>query len=205
MDKVNWRRCRVAFTLAALLTLVGLGTSGCAALLLTGAGAAGLAAAQERPIGQAIDDAIIAAQVTEKLLQKDEALFGNVNIEVLEARVLLTGVVPIPEDRMTAARLTWKIDGVREVLNEIQVNDKSSLIDAGKDAWITTQLKSTTLGDAKIIDLNYYVETINGIVYLLGIAQDRAELDRIIGHARNVKGVKKVVSHVIIKTDPRRK
>jgi len=45
---------------------------------------------------------------------------------------------------------------------------------------------------------------LNGVVYLFGIAQSQKELDRATGHARNVKGVVKVVSHVILKTDPKR-
>jgi osmotically-inducible protein OsmY len=39
----------------------------------------------------------------------------------------------------------------------------------------------------------------NGVVYLMGIAQDRAELDRVVDHARNIGLVTKVVSYVRIK------
>jgi len=41
-------------------------------------------------------------------------------------------------------------------------------------------------------------------VYLMGIAQDEAELSQVAEHARNIGGVKDVVSHVVLKDDPRR-
>ena len=38
----------------------------------------------------------------------------------------------------------------------------------------------------------------------MGIAQDQAELERVTGHASNIKGVSRVVSFVLLKDDPRR-
>ncbi len=42
------------------------------------------------------------------------------------------------------------------------------------------------------------------VVYLMGIAQDRTELDRVTNHARNVKYVRKVVNYARLRSDPRR-
>jgi uncharacterized Rossmann fold enzyme len=41
-------------------------------------------------------------------------------------------------------------------------------------------------------------------VHLLGVAQNRKELALVLAHARNLSHVRKVVNHVILKTDPRR-
>ena len=56
----------------------------------------------------------------------------------------------------------------------------------------------------EVLSINYSIETVNGTVYLLGIAQDDAELVRVIEHARGIENVKRVVSHVVVKDDPRR-
>ncbi|MFN3401475.1 MAG: BON domain-containing protein [Ferrovibrio sp.] len=45
----------------------------------------------------------------------------------------------------------------------------------------------------------------NGTVYLIGLAQNDAEIVKVTDHARTIKGVRKVVSHVWLKTDPRRR
>jgi osmotically-inducible protein OsmY len=46
------------------------------------------------------------------------------------------------------------------------------------------------------------VQTVNGTVYLLGLARDQSELERVTLHARTIPGVKKVVSYVDLKTVP---
>ncbi|MDP6565113.1 MAG: BON domain-containing protein [Alphaproteobacteria bacterium] len=182
---------------------VGLG--GCGEALVGMGATVGVAAAQERSVGDAVDDAAILANVNHHLLQKSQHLFANVDVEVLEGRVLLTGNVRQPDDRVEAARLAWRTNGVREVLNEVGVRDRTSLKDYATDTWITTQLKARLLRDTGVSAINYTVETVNGVVYLLGIAQSQEELDRVTGHARNIKSVTKVVSHVVLKDDPKRR
>ncbi len=193
--------------LVAGIALIALafGLGGCAGAVVGAGATAGVAVAQERSVGDAVDDASIQLAINEALLQKDEKLFSRVGIEVVEGRVLLTGSVIKPEDRVEAARLTWQVDGIKEVLNEIQVTDRGGIVNYLKDGKITTQLRFQMLRDRAILDINFSVETVNGVVYLMGIAQDQAELDKLINHARNIAGVVKVINHVRLKTDPRRK
>ena len=61
------------------------------------------------------------------------------------------------------------------------------------------QLIFKLLLDREIKALNYNVETVNGVIYMIGIAQDEIELDRVTNHARTIKNVVKVVSHVRVK------
>jgi len=44
--------------------------------------------------------------------------------------------------------------------------------------------------------INYTVDTVDHVVYLMGVAQDETELNRTIDHARRTKGVSNVVSYV---------
>jgi len=131
-------------------------------------------------------------------------LLQSVSFNVIEGRVLLKGAVKKQEFRIRAIELAWQASGVREVINEIQVTDQGGIVNYARDTWISTQLKAEILFDKSIYAINYNVETINGTVYVVGIAQDPAELDKVIEHARRIKNVKKVVSHVIMKDDPRR-
>lgn len=189
-----------------LLAAAALGLTGCGPGMLIGAGAtAGVAVAQERSVGAAVDDAAIGLRINEALLSDSESLFRNVDVEVLEGRVLLTGSVTKADDRVKTARITWKVDGVKEVLNELQVTNRGNIVDYLKDAKITTQLRYLLLRDRDISDINFTVETVNGTVYLLGLAQSQTELDKLTNHARNINGVIKVISHVRLKSDPRRK
>lgn len=195
---------RLRVPLAASVVLLSASLGGCAAAVFGGAATTGAAVVQERSVGSALDDSGIQLALQGKLVNHSGKLFLQVATEVDEGRVLLIGSVPKPEDRVAAARIAWDTKGVKEVLNEIQVTDKSGLISYAKDAWITTKLRAKILGDTNVIGLNYTVETVNATVYLLGIAQDAKELDLVTNYARNIGGVTEVVSHVRFKDDPRR-
>ncbi|MDA1100507.1 MAG: BON domain-containing protein [Proteobacteria bacterium] len=188
----------------ALAGLAG-GLGGCASTLIGASATAGIAVAQERSVGAAVDDTTISAEINQRLYKESEVLFGSVDLEVVEGRVLMTGNVQKPDHRIEAARIAWQVEGVREVLNELEIKDQSTLRDLAKDTWITTQLRVRFLGDAELLAINYTIDTLNGVVYLFGIAQSQAELDRATGHARNIQGVVRVVSHVVLKDDPKRK
>ena len=180
------------FTLLSLLALTACAAPG----IVAGAATAGLAVAQERSIGAVIDDTAVELQIQHYLLQASDGLFIRVGIEVHEGRVLLTGVVPAPDDRVEAVRQAWQVNGVLEVINEVQVSDRAGITDYLRDVKITSQLRFKMLRDRDISDVNYTVETVNGIVCLMGIARSRPELDKVTTHVRNIAGVQKVISHV---------
>jgi len=68
------------------------------------------------------------------------------------------------------------------------------------DTSITTKLRARLTGDSNVSGINYSIETVDGVVYLMGTARDRAELDRVLAHARDISGVRNVVSYVEVKT-----
>ena len=187
------RSAQISFLIPLALLVV----SGCTAGTFVGGGASvSVAVAQERSVGVALDDTVIATQIVAIFFDYNIELLRKVSAEVVEGRVLLTGSVAEPEGRVDAVRLTWQIDGVTEVLNEIQVTDRGGLLDFALDTWVSTQLRTKLLLDRDIRALNYNVETVNGVIYLIGIAQNELELERVTNHARTIENVEKVISHV---------
>ena len=49
--------------------------------------------------------------------------------------------------------------------------------------------------------LNYSIETVNKLVYIIGIAGSEDERDLVINIAREVYGVEEVIDYISIKTD----
>lgn len=164
------------------------------------AATAGVAASQEKGIGAAVDDTRIRLATSEALFRTDLDLFGDVNLQVTEGRVLLSGNVATPEDRVEAVRLAWQVTGVREVINEIAVDDTSGTLDAARDRWINLRLHAKLLLDPEVSALNYTSDTVNQVIYLMGVARDAAELDRVTRHARNLPYVRRIVSYVRVQT-----
>lgn len=101
-------------------------------------------------------------------------------------------------------RLAWQASGVREVIDEIEVTDKTTFGDYTNDVWIANKLRSRLMFDDKVKNINYTVDAVNGTIYLMGVAQNQDELDRVIAHARDISGVKRVVNHVVLKSDSSR-
>jgi osmotically-inducible protein OsmY len=181
------------------LCATGLLTSGCPGLFVGAAATGGIAVAEERTVGAQIDDATIKIAVSESLFSYSERLFQDLSIDVTEGRVLLTGKVEDPQDRVEAVRLAWQAEGVKEVINEIQVTDKGGIGSYLTDVRISNELRADLLFDGQIQAINFNVDTVGQIVYLTGIAQNQAELQRVIDTARTISGVKQVVSHVRVK------
>lgn len=189
------------FLLLAVLVLPACTLQG----TLIGAGAtAGITLVQERGTDDALDDLNIQLRLNSNFLAEDEGLFARISTHVVEGRVLLLGVVSKPEDRLTAAKLAWQTKGVVEVINEIRVESETSLSQASKDLYITTSLRARLLADREISAVNYNVETVRGTIYLLGISQNKNELVRVISHARDISGVRNIVTHVKDKNDQSR-
>lgn len=188
-------------SLPAILVLLALalpGLTGCASAVVGAGAVAGIAAFEERPVKVIARDSKISAELKIALLEISEQHFAKVGIEVFEGRVLLTGVVPSERMRADAVTAAWKIAGVKAVLNELAIGDQA-LTDTARDGWITTQLTSKLTFDKHVRAINYAIETVGGTIYLIGIAQDQAELDRVIAHARSVGYVRNVISHVRVK------
>jgi osmotically-inducible protein OsmY len=192
--------------LGFLLLVIQVALAACTPLgAVIGAGAtAGTAAVQERGAMQVARDTGTQLAINRALLERNAALFRRVSTIVIEGRVLLTGVVLTQEDRDTATQVAYSVDSVREVINELMIGDESAMETLVSDTRITAALRSRILGDGKIVDINYNIDTVRGVVYLMGIAQDEAELERVISYARGIGGVRRLVNHAIRKDDPRR-
>ena len=171
----------------------------CAAINVT------TSSAKEKGIKEAISDGMIDAGINKEFLNHDINMFINVEIEVVEGRVLLTGSVKKSKHRLDAIKLAWKVLGVREVINEIDTTEKGGIKQYLIDVKIKTQMRYKVIADKEISSINYNFEVVNGIVYIIGIAENKKELKKIVKHANTIGSVLKVVSHVIMKDDPRRK
>ena len=196
------RRSRILGLCACLVFALAACT---APAMIVGAGATGaVAASEERGLKAAITDSRISTEINYYWLAHDRELLASLSTAVYEGRVMLTGVAVSETKRDDAVRLAWKPDGVTEVINEIIVDAKGTFDTFARDIWISAKLRSKFLFDGEIVGINYSIDTVRGTVYLLGVAQNREEMERVLNHARNLSYVLRVVNHAILKTDPRR-
>jgi len=184
------------YTVPVLFALLFI--AGCSPLgIMTGAGAAvGVSSAKEGGLKSTFRDAKIQTTINDLWFKYDVETFGKLDLTVNQGRVLVTGVVQNPEHRVEAIRLAWQPSGVVQVINEIQLAEGTGITGFARDVWITTRLRTELTLDKDVQSINYSIDTVQGVVYLMGVAQDQAELNRVIERARTIPDVKRVVSYV---------
>ena len=183
-------------TIALFLLFV---ISGCQTVYMTGVSKAVLIDKEERSFNNYVEDTIILAQLKNEYFSNNENIFFQVSVDVMEGRVMLTGIVEQIDERIEATKLAWGIKGVNEVINEIQISNDEGILDYADDLVMKTKINAKLLLEKNILNLNYSVEVVNGIVYLIGIAQDQKELDAVTEISKNTYGVISVISYVRLK------
>jgi len=165
---------------------------------LIGGGAATVtgAASQERGIDGVASDAAVVSKIMWHYTKENNGLSGMVDVVSRQGKVLLTGTVDEPKKKVDAVRLAWLVKGVKEVVDEIKVAQEESFATFTQDSWLTTKIKTALLFDKNIHSINYNIQTIEGKVYVMGVAPNQAELDRLMNKVRRVGGVKEVINLV---------
>ena len=196
------RRARFVPT-AIFLLLASFGLSGCTSAIL-GVGTAAVAASTtEKGFSTSVADTQIHAKLTDRFIKTNFSLVTAVDVSVNDGAVLLTGKVKTPEEKILATKLTWKVRGVREVVNELQVTDSSSIKQFAQDGAASGILRARLMADSNISSLNFSIDVVNGTIYLSGVAANADEMNRVVAYARDVRYTQKVVNYIILQTDKR--
>ena len=180
------------------LSLIVLSTllKGCVPAAVT-AGIAGVTASEsEKGLGTTINDTIIHASITEAMFKENVNKYVGININVDDGIVLLTGKVDTPETRIDATRMAWKPRGVVEVINEIQVTQKSSIKDKAKDLAASTSIMANLVADKNIRSVNYNIDVVNGIAYLSGVARSEKEMNLVLAYTKETSYVNQLINYI---------
>ena len=153
----------------------------------------------ERTVTRSFQDITAARAINARMLRVEGFDLNDVSVDVAEGIVVLAGAAPTPEDRVEAERIAWSAPGVRQVGNEITVGPSEGLVSKTKDDLIATAVRTRLAASNSVRNLNYNIETRQGVVYLLGVARNQDELKEAARLASITRGVKEVVSYVTIK------
>ena len=180
-----------------LLFSVPILITGCVPVIVGGGMVAGgYTALRDKNVGNSISDTKIDMVIKQKLYKIDPNLFSQVSVITDYGCVLLTGIVTNPDWVNIAEREAWSVRGVTEVNNHIVVSDREDPGQVVKDDFITSTCRSALVCKKEVRSVNYKLKTMNGIVYVLGIARTQEELDIALSTIQKISGVKKVISYV---------
>ena len=102
--------------------------------------------------------------------------------------------------KIEATRIAWGVKGVKSVINEIQVTNSDNILNFADDLVISTKVLGKLMINEEVNSLNYSVETVNKVVYIIGIALSKDEQNKVIEIANEVFGVEEVIDYIIVKS-----
>ena len=155
----------------------------------------------DRSIGEYVDDVLIKAILKNSYFDQSEKIFFNVDVEVSQGRVLLTGTVDNIDLRIEATRIAWGVKGVQTVINEIQISESDNILNFADDLVISTKVYAKLMLDEEVNSLNYNIETVNKVVYIIGVSRSSDEKQKAIDLTKEVFGVEEVVEYITIKSE----
>ncbi len=179
----------------------------CVETIVLGTFAGGVAITQEKKFSETVSDSVIESKILFQLTKSGlKSPKNSIEVVVNRGRVLLVGMLRDQSKSGLASDIAWKVNGVKEVIDEIQVSDSQNLelrdfAGLMRDYFITLQVESRLLFAQELASINYKITTINGSVYLIGIASDELELRKVLSVSARVRGVKKIINHITLAND----
>ena len=175
-----------------LMVVVSLFLSGCAAVLVGGAGAGVVAAEDRRTVSTIAEDEGIELKTLTRVNERVAERI-HLNVTSYNRMVLLTGEATNDQVRSAVERVARSVENVRAVTNELTIGPPTSLTSRANDTYITSKVKARFVDAQRFNALHVKVVTENQIAYLLGMVK-RQEAKEAIDIARTTEGVKKVVT-----------
>ena len=185
---------RILLFLIAAMMLAGCATT-VASLAVDGA----YTASEERTLDDVVDDNGIKLELNKLLLDDGLGLFKDVGTVVYRRHVYLLGDVEKADDKARAGKIAHVPEKVSGVTNDIQVTDEGDVITLVDDIYIEKVIQADYLFDSDVDSSNFRVRSVNGVVYLIGLAESQAELDKAVAIVDARDDVRRIVNYVKVK------
>ena len=153
-------------------------------------------ATEDRTTSQITEDNRILIAFNSAVANESAALFRDVSTDVYLGRMMLTGAVEQAAQKTRAVQIARTIEGVTQVVDELQVTSQGGIGATANDLVIEQKLGVKLLSESGVKSVNFRWRAVNGTAYLFGRAHSQAELDKALALTRATENVKRVVNHV---------
>jgi len=161
------------------------------------------AASKEKGFGTSINDNLIKTKISNLIFKYNKDLIADTKVFVNSGSVLLTGKLNSPNDKIEFTKLAWSIRGVKEVNNEIQITDKTSLKNIARDIASLGEIRARIMSDKSINSINFSIDVVNDKAYISGVASNEFEMNLVKNHASSARFIKEVYNYIILIKDTR--
>ena len=174
------------------LLIISLLVNSCAIISTTGS-LVGSASTSTRGFSGTIEDTYLMSKIVSKITLMKLSNFSNITVSVINGKVLLAGNIENQEKRLQLIKKVWWIDGVKEVLNELEIGPRTSFSEKAEDFVFEAKIEKRLLFEPGIFSNNYSVDVVNGKVYVMGISSDIEEKTKVENFLNNMNDIKKLI------------
>ena len=161
------------------------------------------AATKEKGLGTSIKDNLMKTKISNLIYKYNEDLIAETKVFVNNGSVLFTGKLKNPNDKIEFTKLAWKIRGVKEVNNEIQITDKTSIKNIARDIASLGEIRARLMADKSINSVNFSIDVVNDKAYISGVATNEFEINLVKNHASSARFINEVYNYIILNKDTR--
>lgn len=177
-------------------------------------------ALEVRPLSRQLEDAKIHANLLQEYLRVDSGLPVDVNTDVWEGRVLLTGLVDSKKKQDAILSITRGDSRIEAVYDHILLGspaevarnrevaktqpaaerDVVKISRIASDVWIEAKLKTQFLTAEGVKSVNYRWQSVRNKVYIIGRARTEFEKNLVLQIIRGTKGVIHLEEYIQVKS-----
>ena len=160
-------------------------------------------------------DSKIGATLMAGLAEQSLGLLIDVNADVWETRVLLSGMVTDSGVRKEVVRQVRTDKRILKVYDEIQVvsaaeqakrreaakamSHQAAASQPDNDFWVETKISAKLVSAQDVISVNYRWRSVRNTVYVIGRAQNKQELAQVLALIKTTDGVARIKSFIEVK------
>ena len=176
--------------------LIFFSINSCSAVSSIGA-VVGNASTSTRGFSASVDDTLLMTKVISKISSIELKNFTNIEVSVSYGNVLLAGNIESQRKRLELIREVWKVEGVQNIYNEMNIGSSLSFSERADDLLFETRLKNRLLFESGIYSNNYSIDVVNENVYVMGTAssiEEKTKLENFLGEMKDIKRLVIIVS-----------
>ena len=199
----------ICYAIAGIIMVIG--SSGCATVVTSAAQKAW----EIRSTEDQVTDSKIHTGILDRIKNRDKSLLLDVNVDVWEQRVLLTGTVDDQKLTSEIESLAKQDSRIKILHNKIKVvtteekealrkqkeaggDGKSGVGQFVNDFWIETKIKAQLLTESKVGSVNYFYRSILNDIYVIGESTSSEEKRLVLSIIRATEGVRSVQEYIAV-------
>lgn len=202
---------RIGWLAMGLMLMATLGLSGCSTVVWETA----KKLRENRISEDQFTDSKIGATLMAGLAEQSLSLLIDVNADVWENRVLLTGMVTDRGVRQEVVRKVRTDKRILKVYDEIQVvsaaeqakrreaaqamSKQAAANQPDNDFWVETKISAKLVSAQDVISVNYRWRSVRNTLYVIGRAQSKQEMTQVLALIKATDGVARIKSFIEVK------